>query len=133
MRDDGSLVVPNTSVLHGGLYYCLLQHTEGRTLWPYELHVSDNDQQNQEHSSRDAFRFRRDVGSEEERRAGVSDGEFAGAVAASVLLTFVLGFSTGALSRTHVLRCVQGLYIPAFNHTGNRTPKSDNIWRRTVK
>lgn len=117
MHHDGSLVVPNTSSVHSGLYYCLLQHTEGITLWPYELHVSHTTQNNQEHSkyehpsSCDAFRFRRDAGSEAERQAGVSNGQFAGAVAASVLLTFVLGFSIGALSRTHVLRWVQGPYI----------------------
>ncbi|XP_042270631.1 trichohyalin isoform X2 [Thunnus maccoyii] len=112
MHHDGSLVIPNTSRLHGGFYYCLQQHTEGTTLWPYELHVGPDDQKNQEHggyeegSSCDALRFRRDVGSEEEEQGGVSDEQFAAAVAASVLLTFVLGFSAGALSRTHVLRCL---------------------------
>ncbi|XP_035535535.1 uncharacterized protein LOC118341396 [Morone saxatilis] len=113
MHHDGSLVVPNTSILHSGLYYCLLQHTEGTTLWPYQLHVGHNDHKNPEHSRYEQrgscesrSRSRRDVGSEEERQAGVSDGEFAGAVAASVLLTFVFGFSAGALTRTHVLRCL---------------------------
>lgn len=120
MHHDRSLVVPNTSVVHSGLYYCLLQHTEGMTLWPYELHVSHTTKKNQEHrkyehsGSCDAFRFRRDVWSEAEEQTGVTDGQFAGAVAASVLLTFVLGFSTGALSRTKVLRWVQGLYISTF-------------------
>lgn len=56
----------------------------------------------------------------EEGQEGVSDGQFAGAVAASVLLTFVFGFSAGALTRAHVLRCVQGPYITAFNHTGTQ-------------
>nr|XP_046244162.1 uncharacterized protein LOC124058709 [Scatophagus argus] len=112
MHQDGSLVVPNASVLHGGWYYCLLQHTEGTALWPYKLHISPDTQKNQEHgqherrSSCDAFRCRRDVGSEAERQAAVSDGQFAGAVTASVLLTFVLGFSAGALARTQVLRCL---------------------------
>ncbi|XP_035852276.1 uncharacterized protein LOC118494032 [Sander lucioperca] len=107
MHPDGSLVVPNSSVLHSGLYYCLLQHTEGATLWPYQLHVGPENQEHPEYRQGDAFRFRRDVGPVEERQAeGVSDGQFAGAVAASVLLTFVLGFSAGALSRTHVLRCL---------------------------
>ncbi|XP_067451941.1 uncharacterized protein [Thunnus thynnus] len=133
MHHDGSLVIPNTSRFHGGFYYCLQQHTEGTTLWPYELHVGPDDQKNQEHggyeegSSCDALRFRRDVGSEEEEQGGVSDEEFAAAVAASVLLTFVLGFSAGALSRTHVLRCVLGPYILSFIHTGTRSPKSNNI------
>lgn len=122
MHHDGSLVVPSTSTHHSGLYYCLLQHAEGATLWPYELHVGQKTQKNQERSkheqgsSCDAFRVRRDVGSEAERQAEVSGGQFAGAVAASVLLTFVLGFSAGALSRTHVLRCLgvvtEGLRSP---------------------
>ncbi|XP_037631733.1 trichohyalin [Sebastes umbrosus] len=102
MHPDGSLVVPNTSILHSGMYYCLLHHTEGTILWQYELLVGPDSQYKQ----RDAFRFRRDVGSVEERQAGVSDGQFAGAVAASVVLTFVVGFSAGALTRTHVLRCL---------------------------
>lgn len=111
MHHDGSLVLSNSSRLHSGLYYCIQQRSEGTTLWPYELHVGPNNQKNQEHSGyeegsrRAALRIRRDVvGSEEEKQAGVSDGQFAAAVVASVLLTFVLGFSAGALSRTRVLR-----------------------------
>ncbi|XP_062241324.1 uncharacterized protein LOC133951416 [Platichthys flesus] len=118
MHPDGSLVVANSSSLHSGLYYCLLQHTEGTTLWPYELHVGSHHQENQEHESQDqdsscrTLRIRRSAASEEEEKpGGVSDGELAGAVAASVLLTFVLGFSAGALSRAHVLRCLGA--IPA--------------------
>ncbi|XP_033487526.1 uncharacterized protein LOC117259854 [Epinephelus lanceolatus] len=107
MHHDRSLVVPNISILHSGLYYCFLQHTEGTTLWSYELHVGPNNQVAQEHSKQcGVFRFKRDAGSLEERQAGVSNGQFAGAVAASVLLTFVVGFSVGALTRTHVLRCL---------------------------
>ncbi|XP_071343919.1 uncharacterized protein [Trachinotus anak] len=112
MHHDGSLVVPNSSRLHSGLYYCLLRHTEGTTLWPYQLHIGYNNQKNQEHneyeqgSSCDTVRLRRDVGPERDEQAGVSDGHFAGAVAASVLLTFVFGFSAGALTRAHVLRCL---------------------------
>ncbi|TDH15355.1 hypothetical protein EPR50_G00030730 [Perca flavescens] len=107
VHPDGSLVVPNSSLLHSGLYYCLLQHPEGATLWPYQLHVGPENQEHPEYRQGDAFRFSRTVGSVEERQAAeVSDGQFAGAVAASVLLTFVLGFSAGALARTHVLRCL---------------------------
>lgn len=125
MHHDGSLVLHNTSTLHSGLYYCLLQHTDGTTLWPYQLQVShDNKEYSkyEQHSSCGAFRFRRDVGSDAERQDVVSDGQFAGAVAASVLLTFVFGFSAGALSRTHVLRCIQGPHIQILIHTGIRFP-----------
>lgn len=79
-------------------------------MWPYELDVGYNHQKNQEYdeyeqsSSCAGIRFSRDVGSEGEKQAHVSHQEFAGAVAASVLLTFVFGFSIGAVSRTHVLR-----------------------------
>nr|XP_020499175.1 ubiquitin carboxyl-terminal hydrolase 10-like [Labrus bergylta] len=111
MHHDGSLVVPNTSHLHSGLYYCLLQHKEGTTLWSYELNVGHNNQTDDEDNAYEehrcgAFRIRRDVGSAEEKQGGVSDEQFAGVVAASVLLTFVLGFSAGALTRTQVLRCL---------------------------
>nr|XP_043873302.1 trichohyalin [Solea senegalensis] len=111
MRQDGSLVVPNSSDFHSGLYYCLLQHSEGATLWPYELHIMSESQQNQDYdeyeqssssSSCHQLRVRRDA---EEEETVVTEQQFAGAVAASVLLTFVVGFSTGALTRTHVLRC----------------------------
>ena len=40
-------------------------------------------------------------------RAGVTNSVFGGAVAGSVLVTFVVGFIAGALSRTHVLRWVR--------------------------
>ncbi|XP_058489208.1 cyclin-dependent kinase 11B isoform X2 [Solea solea] len=115
MRQDGSLVVPNSSDFHSGLYYCLLQHSEGATLWPYELHIMSASQQNQDYdeyeqssssSSCHQLRVRRDAEfEEEEEETVVTEQQFAGAVAASVLLTFVVGFSTGALTRTHVLRC----------------------------
>lgn len=109
---DGSLVIPSSSALHSGLYYCLLQHTGGTTLWPYELHVDQNRQKSRDRdgyeqsSSCATVRVSGGVGPGGQKLAGagVSQEEFAGAVAASVLLTFVLGFSTGALSRTHVLR-----------------------------
>lgn len=120
MHRNGSLVIPNSSVLHSGLYYCLLQHTQETTLWPYELHIGQNHQKNQEldeyeqSSSCAKIRLSRDVGSEGEKQDGVSDEEFAAAVAASVLLTFVLGFSTGALTRTHVLRYVQSHHLRPF-------------------
>ncbi|XP_040902304.1 uncharacterized protein LOC121187209 [Toxotes jaculatrix] len=116
MHRDGSLAVPNSSGLHSGLYYCLLQDPEGTTLWPYELHIGYNNEKDREHSEHErgsscgAFRFRREVWPEQGKQAAVSDGQFAGAVAASVLLTFVLGFSAGALSRAHVLRCLGAVF-----------------------
>ncbi|XP_059186582.1 RNA polymerase-associated protein LEO1 [Centropristis striata] len=129
MHHDGSLVVPNSSILHIGLYYCLLQHTEGSTLWPYQLHIGHDNPKNRDHSehkqSDDAFRFRRDVESLKEQQGGVSDGVFAGAVAASVLLTFVLGFSAGALSRTHVLRCLGAITMKFRSSDQQQTDTSD--------
>ncbi|KAK2846567.1 hypothetical protein Q5P01_009566 [Channa striata] len=134
LHPDGSLVITNSSSLHSGLYYCLLQHTEGTTLWPYELSVGHDHQSIQEHgehgqsSSCATFRFRRDVVPEGEKQEGPSDQEFAGAVAASVLLTFALGFSAGALSRTHVLRCLGALTMrlqspQQQSDTGARDPE----------
>ncbi|RVE65161.1 hypothetical protein OJAV_G00132980 [Oryzias javanicus] len=109
MNQDGSLVIPNSSFLHSGLYYCLLQHTEGAALWPYELHVHLHPQLHdfEQGSSCAALRVRRNTGSAEE--AEVSDEAFAGAVSASVVLTFVLGFSAGALNRNGVLRCLRAV------------------------
>ncbi|XP_010782428.1 uncharacterized protein [Notothenia coriiceps] len=128
MLHDGSLKVPNPSLLHRGLYYCLLQQTEVTVLWPYELIVGQlSDEEEQVHSGgeeRDEFRFRRDVGSLEEMQAGVSDAHFAGAVAASVLLTFVVGFSAGALSMTPVLRCLGNLSM-RFQSQRQRTTGSE--------
>ncbi|KAG7245478.1 hypothetical protein INR49_010929 [Caranx melampygus] len=128
MHHDGSLVVPNSSVLHSGLYYCLLQHTEETTLWSYKLHIGVNNHKNQKDGkdeqtrSCDSVRFRRDVGPE--GTASISDGQFAGVVAASVLLTFVLGFSAGALTRAHVLRCL-GAVTKRVQSPLQRLRKSD--------
>ncbi|KAF3693354.1 hypothetical protein EXN66_Car009030 [Channa argus] len=105
LQHDRSLVITNSSGLHSGLYYCLLQHTRGTTLWPYELLIQEHDEHEQS-SGCAIIRFRRDLVPERGKQASPSDEEFAGAVAASVLLTFVLGFSAGAVSRTHVLRCL---------------------------
>lgn len=49
---------------------------------------------------------------EEGVSAGISDSQFAAAVAASVVVTFLVGFSTGALSRAPLGRWV---YQPSFN------------------
>ncbi|KAL3991398.1 C-C motif chemokine 3 [Sarotherodon galilaeus] len=136
MHHDGSLLVPNTSALHSGLYYCLLQHTEGTTLWPYELHVGHDGQNLQELGEYErsshcaAFSFRRDAGSEEAKQAGVSAELFAGAVAASVLLTFVLGFSIGALSRTHVFRCLGAVRAKLRSPKRGRKRQSDTTDHR---
>ncbi|KAJ0022285.1 hypothetical protein NQD34_009775 [Periophthalmus magnuspinnatus] len=43
------------------------------------------------------------------QEASVSQERLVGSVAASVLLTFVVGFSAGAMSRTHVLRCLRAV------------------------
>ncbi|XP_054649455.1 uncharacterized protein LOC129190833 isoform X2 [Dunckerocampus dactyliophorus] len=103
MHHDGRLVVNNLSSLHEGLYYCLLQHDGVSTLFPYQLRKRPED------GGREHLRVRRELGSVPEEQKGVSVQFFAGAVAASVLLTFVFGFSAGALSRRHVLRCLPGL------------------------
>ncbi|XP_008424698.1 uncharacterized protein LOC103475078 [Poecilia reticulata] len=113
MHHDGNLVIPNSSIHHGGLYYCILRHTEGSMLWPFELHVDQNMVAEAEDGRSGGGcatrRFRRNAASTGEREAVFSEGIFAGAVAASVLLTFVVGFSAGALSRTPVLRCLKSL------------------------
>ncbi|XP_023206718.1 uncharacterized protein LOC111611935 isoform X1 [Xiphophorus maculatus] len=119
MHHDGSLVIPNSSIHHGGLYYCILRHAEGSTLWPFELHVDQNMAAEAEDGRGGggggggggcaARRFRRNAAFLGEREAVIPDEIFAGAVAASVLLTFVVGFSAGALSRTPVLRCLKSL------------------------
>ncbi|XP_037123764.1 uncharacterized protein LOC119132516 isoform X2 [Syngnathus acus] len=99
MRQDGSLVVHNLSDLHQGLYYCLLQHDDrGSTLFPYELHMQAKDGER-------GPRSRRALGKQE----AVSDEVFVAAVTTAVLLTFVFGFSAGALSRTPLLRCLRAI------------------------
>ncbi|XP_017293493.1 cyclin-dependent kinase 11B [Kryptolebias marmoratus] len=113
VHHDGSLVIPTSGLHHSGLYYCVLQHTEGSTLWPYELHVNPNnrdaDGKHEQDDSCAALRSRRSRRSETDEEKQVPDGVFAGAVVASVLLTFVVGFSAGALTRSHVLRCLRAV------------------------
>lgn len=104
MQHEGSLVLSNISGVHSGLYYCLLQHADGITLWPHELHVSQESSGCDQPSSRGAGRPGRDAGPGTERQGAGSDGLFTGAVVGSVLLTFAVGFSAGALCRSRVLR-----------------------------
>lgn len=110
MQHKGNLVLSNISRVHSGLYYCLLQHTGGITLSLHQLRVKQESSSCDEHSSRGARRPRRDVGSAAERQVGLSDWHFTGAVVGSVLLTFVVGFSAGALCRSQVLRSVHPYY-----------------------
>nr|XP_040038010.1 uncharacterized protein LOC120822404 [Gasterosteus aculeatus aculeatus] len=131
LQRDGSLTIPNASSFHRGVYYCLLRHTTGTTLRPYDLHVDGAYQRG------DAFRFRRDVRSEEQTEAAVSHGHFAGAVAASVLVTFAVGFGAGALTRTPVLRCLGAvttrLRSPRQHHRRTDTPEGDFEATMTTK
>ncbi|KAM4589328.1 uncharacterized protein V3H82_003457 [Fundulus diaphanus] len=123
MDHDGNLVIPNSSVQHSGLYYCVRRHRQGSTLWPYELHVGPGSMEDgQRGNGCAARRFRRNAGFPAEREAVVSDRIFAGAVAASVLLTFVVGFSAGALSRTPVLRCLQAVSMRLSPKQRRRQP-----------
>ncbi|XP_061917864.1 cilia- and flagella-associated protein 251-like [Entelurus aequoreus] len=128
MHHDGSLVVTKLSSLHEGLYYCLLRHDGGSTLFPYQLCKRPEDV-GQEH-----FRFRRELGSVAEEQENVSDRLLAGAVAASVLLTFVFGFSAGALSRRNVLRCWTGLtkILPASSPRQQRDLSDADITMATL-
>ncbi|CAL8352629.1 unnamed protein product [Lota lota] len=131
MRSDGSLFAANASVQHSGLYYCLLVAKGGTTLWPYQvnigLHNSSDLQMIQGSSTKPGFRqdqvqsrHRKDLAGsgQKEGQAGITDSAFAGAVTASVVLTFVVGFSAGALSRAHVLRCL-----------GVVSSKIQSLWR----
>ncbi|XP_013888257.1 uncharacterized protein LOC106535731 [Austrofundulus limnaeus] len=108
VHHNGSLVIPRPGRLHSGMYYCVLQHSERSTLWPYELHVGyidqNTDDKNEQDNSCAAHRTKTSVRNEGVKD-GVSDGMFVGAVVASVLVTFVVGFSAGALTRSYVLRC----------------------------
>ncbi|XP_056906402.1 uncharacterized protein LOC130535414 isoform X2 [Takifugu flavidus] len=121
VQHEGNLVLPNISRVHSGLYYCLLQHKDGITLWPHELHVSQESGRCNQPSGYVATRSRKDVGSLTERQGGVSDGHFTGAVVGSVLLTFVVGFSAGALCRNQVLRCL-GALIARLRSPENDVP-----------
>ncbi|XP_023117681.1 mitotic apparatus protein p62 isoform X2 [Amphiprion ocellaris] len=93
LQPDRSLLISNSSVLHSGFYYCLLQLKEEKRLQPYQLQVHTSGRAGDPEAAGP------------EKQQGVSDRLFAGAVAASVLITFVMGFSAGALTRTQVLRC----------------------------
>ncbi|XP_071214910.1 cylicin-2-like isoform X2 [Salvelinus alpinus] len=104
MQRDGSLRIHIASPHHSGLYYCLLLAGGQTTLTPYLLTASSP----QDHAVEHRRVVRSMLGGHGEERdvAVVSDGVFAAAVAASVVVTFLVGFSSGALSRTLLDRCV---------------------------
>ncbi|XP_031651671.1 cilia- and flagella-associated protein 251 isoform X2 [Oncorhynchus kisutch] len=104
MERDGSLRIHIASPHHSGLYYCLLLAGGQTTLTPYLLTASSS----QDHAVEHRRVVRSILGGHAEERnvAVVSDGVFAAAVAASVVVTFLVGFSSGALSRTLLDRCV---------------------------
>lgn len=104
MQRDGSLRIHIASPHHSGLYYCLLLAGGQTTLTPYLLTASSP----QDHAVEHRRAVRSILGGHREERdvAVVSDGVFAAAVTASVVVTFLVGFSSGALSRTLLDRCV---------------------------
>ncbi|XP_028321091.1 high mobility group nucleosome-binding domain-containing protein 5-like [Gouania willdenowi] len=91
LQQDGSLLLPNISSAHSGLYYCLLEEGGARTLRPTVLNIGT--------------RTRTRTSSV----PGVPQSHYIAAIASSVLLSFMLGFSSGAMSRTHVLRCLSAV------------------------
>ncbi|XP_053729092.1 retinitis pigmentosa 1-like 1 protein [Synchiropus splendidus] len=105
MRPDGTLTLSRTSSLHSGRYHCLLQHQRGSTMFIYDLEVDPGNHQNQ--SKEISGRSRRRVRSV--MPENLEKGHLAASVAASLTMTFVVGFSFGALSRTPFSRCFEAI------------------------
>ncbi|XP_028857379.1 leucine-rich repeat-containing protein 4 [Denticeps clupeoides] len=118
---NGSLTISNVTSLHGGLYYCLLVDGEGRAIVSYRVRVANSG-------------YNRLIKSRKTREAGfsvpdpVSDGHFASAVVSSVLVTFIGGFAIGAISRSHVIKCLQVTrsHIPALRRKHQKTDGAEH-------
>ncbi|KAM8854596.1 uncharacterized protein ACB058_010674 isoform 3-T3 [Synchiropus picturatus] len=105
MRPDGTLTLSRTSSFHSGRYRCLLQHQRGSTMFIYDLEVDPGN--HQIHSKEISERSRRQVRSV--MPENLEKGHLAASVAASLMMTFVVGFSFGALSRTPFSRCFEAI------------------------
>ena len=181
VQHDGSLLIPDASSHHSGLYYCLLQDTVGITIQPYQILTDEDRKEDMNHDGhnnsdsfginarndsvqlipvsqqaghsfrpgdpsmddptkqegrgylRQASRVSRDVvgvGSNEVEGAALSASHLAGAVAASVVVTFLVGFSAGALSRVYVLRWVSfHRRLLNLRHYIKKTPKLSGLFQ----
>ncbi|XP_034149417.1 uncharacterized protein LOC105010897 [Esox lucius] len=107
MQHDGSLQIQSSTPQHSGLYYCLILAGKHTTLTPYLLNTCG--QQDGSDKPRRVVRSVLAGQAEEKDVALVSDGVFESAVVASVVVTFLVGFSFGALSRTLLDRCMNRL------------------------
>ncbi|KAJ7995707.1 hypothetical protein DPEC_G00247390 [Dallia pectoralis] len=110
MQQDGSLQIPSTSHQHHGLYYCLHLVGKHATLTPYMLITSGQ----RDHGYKPRRVVRSVLTGQAERDVPVSDLVFKSAVAASVVVTFLVGFSFGALSRTLLDRCIN--WVRSLGH-----------------
>ncbi|KAL4646961.1 hypothetical protein GN956_G7706, partial [Arapaima gigas] len=90
---NGSLRVSLLSSHHAGLYYCLLQDSEDHRILSYRLAPIVQ------------ARSRKRRGAQGHGDA-VPQNQFEVAVAVSVVITFVAGFSLGALSRSFLEHCL---------------------------
>ncbi|CAB1347840.1 unnamed protein product, partial [Coregonus sp. 'balchen'] len=97
MQRDGSLRIHIASPHHSGLYYCVLLAGGQTTLTSYLLTASSRQDPVLE-PRRTVRSVLGDHGDERDVPV-VSDGVFAAAVTASVVVTFLVGLSSGALSR----------------------------------
>ncbi|XP_045071893.1 uncharacterized protein LOC123485081 [Coregonus clupeaformis] len=107
MQRDGSLRIHIASPHHSGLYYCVLLAGGQTTLTSYllSLRTASSRQDPVLEPRRTVRSVLGDHGDERDVPV-VSDGAFAAAVTASVVVTFLVGLSSGALSRPLLDRCV---------------------------
>ncbi|KAG2456568.1 ELFN1 protein, partial [Polypterus senegalus] len=85
-EQDKSLRIKASSAHHQGLYYCFFSHSEGLFVTYYIVKVKEG-----------KLRIRR--AQLEEVSAGITDARFVAAIAASVVVTFLVAFILGAFAR----------------------------------
>ncbi|XP_018591665.1 uncharacterized protein LOC108924643 [Scleropages formosus] len=112
LMSNGSLRISQPSCHHTGLYYCLLQESGGNRILPYRLIQAAP-------SWAAGLRTRKRRGAQAYGDA-VPQGQFEAAVTVSVVITFLAGFSLGALSRSFLERCFHRLRAKRAAVTGPR-------------
>lgn len=116
---NGSLTIVNLTCQHSGLYYCFQENNQERVILPYRVQALGTCQ-----SPIPKSRLGREI--KVDRQDTVSDSHFAAAVASSVLVTFLGGFALGALSRSHLITCLQRTKSRLRRGVGSRRTSGDN-------
>ncbi|XP_050991432.1 uncharacterized protein LOC127181007 [Labeo rohita] len=102
---NGTLRISRATSSHDGLYFCVRLDEMSKTIVPYRVNIA-------------AVKKPRKTREAKVNSDTVSESHFAAAVAASVIVSFVVAFTLGAFSRSYVMKCLRTIRARAPHRKG---------------